>query len=675
MLVENPAKAQEQEDEKRVELVQDQTVPLPADPSVLAKTPSFAAQLRADRFPALSGAGGWGNKRKHVTLPLDAHDEFVEFLLTEQKSKKCKPVPSALLETFVAMGRSKQQVSVATTDSRKRKLEDEEEGESDDKGCRRLKVYEILRPFQKQGFHFAVGRGGRALIGFEMGLGKTCTAIAIAEHYGLATLVLCPSSLRYNWQNELRTHAEIDSLIVKNGKSPLQQTAGAQGDEQQQSQRGETGGSWFPVSIMSYSLFSTANMQERIKRELLSDAVMSGKTVGRRIGLVICDESHFVKNRGSKRTKAVLALSKRVKHVILLSGTPGNQPQDLYTQLKILDFARFRDFYPFMGRWPPNSGSRFFFADRYCDPTKVHLGYGRFEYTFKGSTRPWELNALLSGYMIRRTKAQVLTQLPAKCRQKVVLEPLSLKKQKKFAASIQAMEEKRDKQGLNAANGDIMHLLAETSREKLEPAKAFLSDFLPSLSDEKVLLFAHHREFIDEIATHLAQKLKIKFIQIDGRVKPCDRAQRVSQFSADPEVRVALVGIQAGGTGLNLQAANLVVFLELRWDEKLAKQAEDRVHRMGQKKDVTIKYLVLPGTMDSRMWASISGKTTTAGKIIDNRKIFMNANVLETLGSPTKNNKKKQKNVQCETDEKNKPTPRVRDVVAVTPEPTNAFGR
>ena len=233
-------------------------------------------------------------------------------------------------------------------------------------------MVKALYEFQKKGIEYGIQRFGRMLLGDEMGVGKTIQAIGIQYLYknDWPLLILCPSSLKYTWQDEilewLPTIKSPDIQLFKSGKDKFDDKAF--------------------IFIMSYDL-ATRRAEELAARNFKA---------------AIADETHYLKSRDSKRSKVLCPILTQAKRCILISGTPMlARPVEIYNPLKILRpdvFHSFKDF-----------------ADRYCAPKQ-----GRYGMDYSGNTCTGELHYVLhKNLMIRRLKADVLHELPAKRRQKI----------------------------------------------------------------------------------------------------------------------------------------------------------------------------------------------------------------------------------------------------------------
>jgi len=440
-------------------------------------------------------------------------------------------------------------------------------------------VRESLLAFQREGVLFGLSRQGRVLIGDEMGLGKTIQAIAIASAYMTEwpLLVVCPSSMRSVWAHEIvrwlpQLVSPADVNLLHSSKDAIYTC---------------------PVTIVSYDLFA----------KLSYDLGKQGFKV------VIADESHYLKNAQAKRTMAIVPVVRQARRAILLTGTPAlARPIELFNLLNCLHPALFPSYLDY--------------AKRYC---AAHQG--PFGLDTAGSSNLEELHLVLQKHaMIRRLKKQVLTQLPPKRRQRIMLE-VSSSAAAQFSAQIQqlkelerqAEDETADESERMAASGRkrnlIMKLYVDTGRAKMRPVREYVSDLLAG--GAKLLVFAHHLPVLDALEECVKER-KVGYIRIDGTTPSAHRQRLVNEFQNDSQIRAAVLSITAAGTGLTLTAAHTVVFAELHWTPGVLLQAEDRVHRIGQTStSVNIHYLIAQGSCDDLIWDSIAHKMQVVGRALD----------------------------------------------------------
>ena len=336
--------------------------------------------------------------------------------------------------------------------------------------------------------------------------------------------------------------------------------------------------------------------------------------------MLVLDESHYLKNVSSMRSKAVARLAARAKHVFLLSGTPLSKHVDLFSQLRLLVPVG-GAFWPFQGRFGAGAQARAWnFAARYCRPKlKLFMG-GRKVFDFSGDDRRVELARFLRCFLVRRLKEEVL-DLPPKTIEHIRLPPLAPETGVWFRSELERVQAKRETEGSRPAEVLLLNLVRETVLLKKPHILGYVrSAVLPLLLEPdgpKVLLFAHHHTVLDDVAALLTAEMPTgSFVTIDGRTEGKRRLCIAEKFQNDPAIRAAVLGISSAGTGLNLYRASLVLFLELGWDEKALQQAEDRAHRLGATKEVVVRYLLLPGSTDDLVERAVRRKALRAADVL-----------------------------------------------------------
>ncbi|RZF34038.1 hypothetical protein LSTR_LSTR013433 [Laodelphax striatellus] len=383
-----------------------------------------------------------------------------------------------------------------------------------------------LYPFQIEGVQFGVSKNGRCLIADDMGLGKTIQALGIASYYrsDWPLLIVCPSSMRYQWLEDvcrlLPSVPMHNIFVLKTGKDYIEE-------------------SLVKVLILSYDLLGRM-------AKLLSSV---------KFGVIILDESHSLKSGASQRSKTALDMVKNLSRVVLLSGTPAlSRPVELYTQLVAMQpnfFGNFREY-----------------AKRYCDAKQSRFGWDN-----SGSSHVDELKIVLeSKFMIRRLKQDVLTQLPSKVRQVIILNSDTIKTSKEMKSFHETLTQ--EKLTHSEKRSQMMLYYGETGKNKLKAVCEYIEKLIEE--NKKFLCFAHHREVLDGVSQTLIKK-GVKFIRIDGKVQTDERKRLCDEFQMDANCRTAVLSIKAANTGLTLTSAQLVVFAELFWNPGHLSREEARL--------------------------------------------------------------------------------------------------
>ena len=442
-----------------------------------------------------------------------------------------------------------------------------------------------LKPFQRAGVSYLLEQR-RAFLADEQGLGKTIEALAALEADGAyPAVVVCPASLKLNWLRE------IERWLPERSARALSGTGASEAGEEPD------------ITVVNYDIVA---------------ARLDELTGIRPRGLVL-DESHYCKNAAAKRTQAVQRLAAEVPAegiVLALTGTPVvNRPAELISQLRIL--GRLQDF-----------GSGVKFGERFRGPD-AHLRLH------------WHLRARC---FVRRLKADVLPQLPAKTRSVVPVEldngaeyrlaerdliawlrsqPLELGElDAKVAAALRAERLVR----LNA-----LKLLA--ARGKLHAALTWIHDFCSS--GERLVVFAHHREVQRAILDRFPMALHI--VGADSHVAR-DEAVSAFQQPDTPENQLIVCSIEVAGQGLTLTRSSNVLFLELDWTPAKHDQAEDRCHRIGQVDAVNAYYLLAADSVDEAISVLLERKRAVIGAVTDGQpedeESVVDALVRELRGEP-----------------------------------------
>jgi SWI/SNF-related matrix-associated actin-dependent regulator 1 of chromatin subfamily A len=445
-----------------------------------------------------------------------------------------------------------------------------------------IPLWDQLYPFQKKGVYEAINYfNGRVLIADDMGLGKTLQGIALLSYYYQMThyktsLVIMPACVLVEWTLRLREYwadeYKVPIHVLSNGKMLPKENA---------------------VNLISYSMMVQPTMKTNLKRT--------------HFNIMILDEAHKVQNRKAQCTKVVEFMCKRCKYIIMLSGTPANRARQYFVLLQILRRGTFGKFSKprqnkhyrdgIAIRYQDQDKIKMSFGARYCDPMIGHTGQF---YTYDGVSNSGELNSVLKHlFMIRRLKSEVLTELPPKTRERIVISDTGEQKQ---AYTEQDVRERK---------ANFMAAITETTNYKLPFVKSFLKNsIIPELkqpSKPKRLIWAHHVAMIEMICQTLLEE-NIVHVSMYGKNKQSRQAS-IDAFQNDPTVQVAVLSISAMATGVTLTAADTAYFAEMTLETKDLEQAEDRIHRVTQTRPVHIVYLIMKGTTDDALWKLYQTKT------------------------------------------------------------------
>jgi SNF2 family DNA or RNA helicase len=457
-----------------------------------------------------------------------------------------------------------------------------------------------LRDYQKHGLNwlnFLDGFNFGACLADDMGLGKTIQIIAFLltqkqKHPEQQSLIIVPTSLMFNWLDEFSKFAPSLVIASHYGNSKLNSKEEING---------------FDVILTTYGT-------------LLSDLHFLKSIT---FNYIILDESQAIKNPESQRYRAARMLVSRNK--IVLTGTPiENNTYDLYGQLS---FA-----------CPDLLGSKTYFKDIYAEPIDK----------FKESRRAEELRKKISPFILRRTKKQVIEELPSKTEMLIYCE-MGIDQRAIYdtheAELRDYLQHKTDEEispmhvltGLTKLRQicDSPSLLPDDEYPNEVSAKieVLLEQLEGQIADHKVLIFSQFVGMLDLIKKALLER-NINFEYLTGQTK--NRAEKVKNFQENPEVSVFLISLKAGGVGLNLTEADYVYLVDPWWNPAVENQAIDRVYRIGQKNKVIAVRLISPNTIEDKMLKLQASKKELAGKLVNTEadifKAFNRKELLEVLG-------------------------------------------
>lgn len=448
-----------------------------------------------------------------------------------------------------------------------------------------------LRPYQQQGLawlNFLDDFNFGGCLADDMGLGKTIQVIAFIlsqqEKVGRNTnLVIVPTSLIYNWQQEIEKFTPSIRVRTIYGADRIKNIA----DFDQ-----------YEVVLTSYGT-------------LLPDIVFLKDYS---FNYIFLDESQQIKNPGSQRYKAACLLKSRNK--IVLSGTPvENNTFDIYGQLS---FA-----------CPGLLGSKLYFKQIYSSPIDM----------FKSSKRAKELQAKIKPFVLRRTKQEVATDLPEKtemvlyCEMKPEQRAVYDAYEKQFRDYISATTgDKLDKKSMDLLKGitRLRQICDSPMLIKGEKMPGNASSKIDVLLEEiegkkhqhKILVFSQFVAMLDLIRAELKGR-QIAFSYLTGQTR--NRQEVVEEFQNNPDVRVFLVSLKAGGTGLNLTEADYVYLVDPWWNPAVENQAIDRCHRIGQDKNIVAVRLICPATVEEKIMLMQESKRGLANDLIKTDSAFFSS--------------------------------------------------
>lgn len=447
-----------------------------------------------------------------------------------------------------------------------------------------------LFPFQGNGVAYCLEKK-KCIIGDQMGLGKTTQAIAaviIAKAF--PCLVICPATLKLNWQKEWHDVAGRKALVLS--------------DSTKNTWRRYYDVGFVDVFICNYESlkkFFVADIRKEKDKPLKVSHIVFKESASIFKSMLI-DESHRCKDGTTQQAKFVMGLSKGRDYVYELTGTPVvNKPKDLVPQLMIID--KLRDMVAHIpqpknqhGMLTDHSGYARF-MDRYCE------GGG-------GASNLKELNYRLNKFCFyRREKSEVLKDLPAKTRNVIRCEITNRaeydKAENQFVSYLREIKGCDDAQIRRKLRGEMMvkmGILKQISaRGKMRAVKEHVDEVLEN--GEKLILFCHLKEIVQHIKEEYPGALTIT-----GDDDSDSRQRAIELFQNDRRYPLIICSLTAAGIGITLTASSTVSFVEFPWTFALCEQAEDRAHRIGQTDNVQCNYFLGEDTIDHYCYYDIIQK-------------------------------------------------------------------
>jgi non-specific serine/threonine protein kinase len=444
---------------------------------------------------------------------------------------------------------------------------------------------EILRPYQVAGYHWLnylneVGWGG--ILADDMGLGKTIQALSCLQlykdqHINMSALVVCPTTLMFNWENEIKKFTPNLTYLIHHG-----------GDR-----------------IRNKSIFEKYDVVITTYGTLRSDIKFM---VENELDYIVLDESQAIKNPQSKVTKSACLIN--AKNRLCMSGTPlQNNTFDIYAQMNFLN--------------PGMLGSVEFFRNEFATPIDK----------FGEPEQKEHLKKILYPFILRRTKEQVAKDLPDKTEtilfcemeqeQRSIYDAFRNNYRNKILGVI-------SEQGIQKSQLTILQGLMKLRQICDSPAIMNEPDPYPNASvkldeiareisenigNHKALVFSQFLGMLALIREKLVE-LNVKFEYFDGSTSAVDREKAIQSFQKNDEVRVFLISLKAGGVGLNLTAADYVYIVDPWWNPAVEQQAIDRTHRIGQTKNIFAYRMICKDTIEDKILQLQDKKRTLARDLV-----------------------------------------------------------
>ncbi len=436
-----------------------------------------------------------------------------------------------------------------------------------------------LLPYQLDGVAFAAG-AGRAVLADEMGLGKTIQGVGVAEflaqNAGISrVLIVCPASLKSQWAAEIARFS---------GRS-VQLIAGKLAEREPQ--------------YANPAFFTVCNY-EQVLRDFLPIERATWD-------LIILDEGQRIKNWEAQTARIIKSL--RSRFALVLTGTPiENRLDDLFSIVEFIDDQRLGPAFRFLHR------------HRTANETGKVLGYKNLA----------ELRRVIAPVLLRRTRVSVALDLPPRTKEIIRIAPTEEQLQM-HNAHLQVVASITSKKFITEM--DLMRLRRALAAARMSANSTFLVDKQPpgfstkldrlaellaaliAEPERKIIIFSEWTTMLNLIEP-LLKNLRAGFVRLDGSVPQAKRRQIVAEFQREAKCRVFLT-TNAGSTGLNLQAADTVINVDLPWNPALLDQRIARAHRMGQKRKVHVYLLITERTIEEGLLATLGAKHELANAVLD----------------------------------------------------------
>ncbi len=452
----------------------------------------------------------------------------------------------------------------------------------------------VLRPYQIAGYQWLsylndVGWGG--ILADDMGLGKTVQALTMLEYYkktngSLKAIVICPTTLIYNWQNEVKKFTPELTYHIHHGNTRTRS------HEE------------LTKSNIIITTYGTLRSDISIFLQVLFD-------------YVVLDESQAIKNPSSKVTKAASLLT--AKNRVCMSGTPlQNNTFDIFAQMNFLN--------------PGLLGSMEFFRNEFATPIDK----------FGEAEQKEHLRKLLYPFILRRTKEQVAKDLPEKT-ETILFCEMDNEQREIYDAYRNSYRDKImgaiDQQGIDKSQLTILQGLMKLRQicdspailnedEKFPNHSIKLDELAREISENigqhKALIFSQFLGMLSLIKEKLKEQ-NIPFEYFDGSTSPTEREKAIQNFQNNDDCRVFLISLKAGGVGLNLTAADYVYIVDPWWNPAVEQQAIDRTHRIGQTKNIFAYRMICVDTIEDKILQLQERKKILAKELIADETSFVKA--------------------------------------------------
>ena len=403
----------------------------------------------------------------------------------------------------------------------------------------------------------------------DMGLGKTTAAvIASMESGAKKVLIVCPASLKINWDREIKNYTDRKVLIVE----------------------GRKWGSTFDYYIINYDILKNYHTTE--KSEDSDDYKL---LVNEKFDLAIVDEAHYVSNTTANRTRLLNDVLETIPRVWLLTGTPmTSRPINYFNLLKIVDS-------PLALNWQS-------YVRRYCKGYQFSVG-NRKVWNTSGASNLDELRERTKSYVLRRMKIDIL-DLPEKIVTPVFVELTSKMYDEELEEFTRISNDKKDNETISVTLNRLMKIRQLIAYEKVPYTCEIIDKCLDQ--GKKVIVFTNFTMSLDM----LHEKYKKNSVILNGSMSKEKKQESVDRFQNEDKIKIFISNIIAGGVGITLTAGEVVVMNDLSFVPAHHSQAEDRAYRYGQKNSVLVYYPVFENTVEKIIYNILQKKKNVIDQVM-----------------------------------------------------------
>ena len=389
----------------------------------------------------------------------------------------------------------------------------------------------------------------------DMGLGKTTSTVIAALETGVnKILIVCPASLKINWEREIQNYTNRTISIIE-------------------------GKNWQSADFIIVNYDILKNFHEYKKKDTI--------LMNENFDLIVVDEAHYISNSQAKRTKLLNDIIQKIGKVWLLSGTPmTSRPINYYNLLNLVDS-------PVAHNWMA-------YAIRYCEGYQFSVGNKKV-WKVTGASNLEELRDRTKSLVLRRLKEEVL-DLPDKIITPVYLRLKSKEYENLMGEYYDWYEKSEESKSLTVQFSKLMKIRQIIAQEKIKTTIELAENIIEQ--GKKVIIFTNFTETLNTIVSHFGKSA----VKLDGSMSKTQRQYSVDQFQENEKITVFVGNLRAAGTGITLTAAEAVIMNDLSFVPSDHAQAEDRAYRYGQKNNVLVYYPLFENTIEGVIYDILNHK-------------------------------------------------------------------